>query len=162
MHLPFALLELFLPTKCSSSYCPSYAVLILFMANESIVKLCPAQQHVLDSLLKALPIGSIFRMWSGVGRGKTTVLKELHKQTGGAFLGMTDFVAAASLKHPSALEETLYNLVLDALKGHAVVILDDLHLLDLAGGGCHFYPRAGYLNSAIMGLCTYALEADES
>jgi hypothetical protein len=67
----------------------------------------------LDSLLKGLQIGSIFRLSGGVGRGKTTVLKEVHKQIGGAFLGMTDFVAAASLKHPLALEETLYNLVLD-------------------------------------------------
>jgi transitional endoplasmic reticulum ATPase len=115
---------------------------------------------LLDALLKGLPIGSIFRLWGGVGRGKTTVLKQLHQHTGGAFLGMTDFVAAASLKHPLALEETLYNLVLDALRTHPVVILDDLHLLDLFSSGCHFYPRAGYFNSVIMGLCSYALESD--
>jgi hypothetical protein len=40
---------------------------------------------------------------------------------------MTDFVAAASQKHPMALEETLYNLVLDVLEANPVVILDDLH-----------------------------------
>lgn len=130
------------------------------MPNHSKIQLCPAQQSVLDSLLKGLRIGSIFRVWGGVGRGKTTVLKEAHKQTGGAFLGMMDFAAASSLKHPLALEETLYNLVLDALKAHPVVILDDLHLLDLFSAGCHFYPRCGYLNSVLMGLCAYALEAD--
>jgi transitional endoplasmic reticulum ATPase len=130
------------------------------MANKSTVQLCPAQQSVLDSLLKGLQIGSIFRLWGGVGRGKTTVLRELHKQTGGAFLGMTDFVAAASLKHPLALEETLYNLVLDVLEANPVVILDDLHLLDLYSGGCHFYPRSGYFNAVMTGLCTYALESD--
>ena len=27
-------------------------------------------------------------------------------------------------------------------------------------GGCHFYPRSGFLNSVVMGLCTYAPEAD--
>src|SRR5262249_48964628 len=130
------------------------------MANKSTIQLCPAQLSVLESLLKGLPIGSIFRVWGEVGRGKSTVLREVHKQTGGAFLGMKDFAAASSLKHPMALEETLYNLVLDALKAHPVVILDDLHLLDLFSSGCHFYPRAGYLNSVLMGLCTYALEAD--
>jgi transitional endoplasmic reticulum ATPase len=130
------------------------------MANKSSVQLCPAQQSVLDSLLKGLQIGSIFRLWGGVGRGKTTLLRELHKQTGGAFLGMTDFVAAASLKHPLALEETLYNLVLDVLEANPVVILDDLHLLDLYSAGCHFYPRSGYFNAVITGLCTYALESD--
>jgi len=130
------------------------------MPNNSKIQLCPAQKSVLESLLKGLNIGSIFRVWGGVGRGKTTVLKEVHRQTEGAFLGMKDFVAASCLKHPMALEETLYNLVLDALKAHPVVILDDLHLLDLYSAGCHFYPRSGYLNSVMMGLCTYALEAD--
>ena len=113
------------------------------MPNNSKIQLCPAQQSVLESLLKGLPIGSIFRVWGGIGRGKTTVTKEVQKQTGGAFLGMEDFVAASSLKHPMALEETLYNLVLAALKAHPVVILDDLHLLDLFSAGCHFYPRSG-------------------
>jgi ATP-dependent 26S proteasome regulatory subunit len=130
------------------------------MPNNASGQLCPAQQNALASLLKGLPIGSIFRVWGGVGRGKTTVLKEVHQQTGGAFLGMKDFAAASSLAHPMALEETLYNLVLDALKAHPVVILDDLHLLDLYHAGCHFYPRSGYLNSVLMGLCSYALEAD--
>jgi len=130
------------------------------MSNNSKIQLCPAQKDVLDSLLRGLQVGSIFRVWGGVGRGKSTVLKEVHKQTGGALLGMKDFVDASSQKHPLALEETLYNLVLDALKAHPVVILDDLHLLDLYHAGCHFYPRSGYLNSVIMGLCNYALEAD--
>jgi ATP-dependent 26S proteasome regulatory subunit len=130
------------------------------MPNASNVQLCPAQQAALDSLLKGLEIGSIFRLWGGVGRGKTTLLKEVHKQRGGAFLGMTDFVNAASSKDPMALEETCYELVLEALKHHQVVILDDLHLVDLYGGGCHFYPRGGYFNAVITGLCTYALESD--
>jgi ATP-dependent 26S proteasome regulatory subunit len=73
---------------------------------------------------------------------------------------MQDFVEASSQKHPMALEETLYNLALDALKKHPVVILDDLHLLDLFSSGCHFYPRSGYFNSVLTGLCTYTLEAD--
>jgi len=130
------------------------------MANTSNVQLCPAQQATLDSLLKGLEIGTIFRLSGGVGRGKTTVLKEVHKRIGGAFLGMTDFVEAASTKDPLALEETLYNLVLEALRHNPVVILDDLHLLDLYSAGCHFYPRAGYFNAVITGLCTYTLESD--
>jgi len=148
-----------LPTRDYPRYHLARSFLIVFMQDKSKIQLCPAQQGSLDLLLKGLPIGSIFRLWGGVGRGKTTVLKELHHQTGGAFLRMTDFATAASLKHPMALEETLYNLVLDALKANPVVILDDLHLVDLFSGGCHFYPRAGYMNSVIMGLCTYALES---
>jgi len=130
------------------------------MKTTSTVQLSPAQQSSFDSLLRGLEIGSIFRVWGGVGRGKTTLLKEVHKKVGGAFLGMKDFVDASSTKHPMALEETLYNLVIDALKSHPVVILDDLHLLDLYSSGCHFYPRSGFLNAAITGICSYALEMD--
>ena len=130
------------------------------MTKTTKIQLCPVQQAALESLLGGLKIGSIFRVWGGVGRGKSTVLKEVHKQAGGALLGMKDFVGASSDKHPLALEETLYNLVLDALKAHPVVIVDDFHLLDLYHAGCHFYPRSGYLNSVIMALCNYALEAD--
>lgn len=130
------------------------------MTDNYAVKLCPAQQAALELFFKGLPIGSIFRVWGGVGRGKTTILREIHRQTGGAFLGMKDFLDASSRAHPLALEETLYHLVLNALKAHPVVILDDLHLLDLYSAGCHFYPRSGYLNSVLMGLCAYALEMD--
>src|SRR5262249_28837505 len=58
-----------------------------------------------------------------------------------------------------ALEETLYHVIFNALQSHPVVLVDDLHLLDLYSAGCHFYPRSGYFNSIMMGLCTYALEA---
>src|SRR5205085_8475459 len=86
-------------------------------------------------------------------------LKNLHKQIGGVFLNMKNFVDASAKNHPLALEETLYQLLFDALKSHPVVIVDDVHLVDLSSAGCHFYPRSGYFNTIMMGLCSYALEA---
>src|SRR5438552_3122047 len=129
------------------------------MSNPSIIQLCPEQRRTFNSLSAGLQTGSILRLWGGVGRGKTTILKELNKQVGGVFLNMKDFVEASAKNHPLALEETLYQLVFDALKSHSAVIVDDVHLVDLHSGGCHFYPRSGYFNSIMMGLCTYALEA---
>src|SRR5258708_32084576 len=129
------------------------------MPNQSAKKLCPAQKRAFDSLSAGIEVGAIHRLWGGIGRGKTTVLRELHKQVGGGFLNMKDFVEASSGKHPLALEETLYQLIVDTLKAHPLVIVDDVHLLDLFSAGCHFYPRSGYFNSIMMGLCTYALEA---
>jgi transitional endoplasmic reticulum ATPase len=126
---------------------------------ESQVQLCPAQQRAFDSLSAGVQLGSILRLRGGCGRGKTTILKKLHKEVGGAFLNMRDFVEASAKNHPLALEETLYRLLLDALSSHPLVIMDDVHLLDLFSSGCHFYPRSGYFNSIMMGLCTYALEA---
>jgi ATP-dependent 26S proteasome regulatory subunit len=129
------------------------------MSTNAVMELCPAQKRALESLLRGLPIGSIFRVWGGVGRGKSTLLREVQQQTGGALLGMKEFMNASNPRHPMALEETLHGLVLEALKLHPVVIVDDVHLLDL-GAGCHFYPRSGYLNAVMMSLCGYALAAD--
>src|SRR5258705_9452610 len=129
------------------------------MSSSSKVQLCPAQKRAFESLLAGVEIGSILRPWGGTGRGKTTILRELHRKTGGAFINMKDFVEASSAKHPMALEETLYQLIMEALKTNPMVIVDDVHLLDLYSAGCHFYPRSGYFNSIMMALCTYALEA---
>jgi len=125
------------------------------------LELCPAQQRTFDHLTAGLEIGSILRAWGGVGRGKTTVLRKLHREIGGTFLSMKDFVEASAKAHPMALEETLYQLVFEALKSNSVVIVDDVHLIDLHSGGCHFYPRSGYFNSIMMGLCSFALETDK-
>ncbi len=130
------------------------------MASSS-VELCPAQKRAFDNLSTGLQIGSILRLWSGTGRGKTTILRKIHRQIGGVFFNTKDFVEASSTKHPMALEETVYQVLMDALKGNSLVIVDDLHLLDLFSGGCHFYPRSGYFNTAMMALCTYALEANK-
>ena len=129
------------------------------MSDQENVHLCPAQKRAFDSLLAGVQVGSILRVWGGTGRGKTTVLRELHKQAGGGFLNMKEFVEASATRHPLALEETLYRLIMDALNAHSLVIVDDVHLLDLFSAGCHFYPRGGYFNSIMMGLCTYALES---
>src|SRR3954471_15307789 len=125
-------------------------------------QLYPAQKRAFDSLQSGIQVGSILRVWGGTGRGKTTILRELHQQTGGAFINMKDFVEASATKHPLALEETLYHLILEALKANPLVIVDDVHLLDLYTNGCHFYPRSGYFNSIMMGLCTYTLEAKKT
>ena len=128
------------------------------MPDHSVIQLCPAQKRAFDAISGGLQAGTVFRLWGGLGRGKTTVLRRLHERIGGAFLNMRDFVEASANSHPLALEETLYRLVLEALRAHPTVILDDVHLLDLYSAGCHFYPRSGYFNAIMTGLCTYANE----
>src|SRR6185503_9136046 len=114
------------------------------------VSLSPAQQRAFDSISAGLKVGSILRLWGGLGRGKTTILRELHKQTGGAFISVKDFVDASVKNHPMALEETVHQVIFEAFKAHPVVMVDDIHLLDLFSGGCHFYPRTGYFNAVMM------------
>jgi hypothetical protein len=53
-------------------------------STNSSVTFCPAQKRAYEDLLAGLEIGSILRLCGGVGRGKTTVLTQVHQKTGGA------------------------------------------------------------------------------
>jgi ATP-dependent 26S proteasome regulatory subunit len=121
--------------------------------------LCPAQQHAFDALSSALPDGHVFVLSGGVGTGKTTVLRALHRKTGGAFLNMRDLLDAMRPRHPLALEETFERLVLDALAANDVVIVDDLHLLTNLDMGCGSYPRTGFQQAPLTNLAVHAVES---
>jgi AAA+ superfamily predicted ATPase len=123
------------------------------------IRLCPAQQTAFDGLVATLPHNHILVLSGVTGMGKTTVLRALHRQVGGAFLNMKDIIGAHQGRHPLALEETFSGLVMDALTAHDHVIVDDLHLLAEVVTGCGAYPRAGFLNAPLTVLTTYAVEA---
>src|SRR5947207_4594445 len=89
------------------------------------IQLCPAQQRAYDGLLHALPVGNVFVLSGDTGSGKTTVLREVHGATGGAFLTLSDFVNAMRSRHPLALEETFFQMVMDAFGANKCVLVDD-------------------------------------
>ncbi len=70
------------------------------MLNHQNTSLCPAQKRAFEALWAGLSVGTIFRLTGGVGRGKTTVLKELHRRRGGAFLNVQDFIEASAKNNP--------------------------------------------------------------
>ena len=121
--------------------------------------LCPTQQHTFDRLSSALAHGHVFVVSGDAGMGKTTVLRTLHRQVGGAFLTIKDLVDALRPRHPLAIEETFEELVMSALLGHDHVIVDDLQLVADVVGGCNSYPRSGFLNGPLTALASYASEA---
>jgi transitional endoplasmic reticulum ATPase len=125
------------------------------MAN----KLSPAQQRAFDSLTNTLAVGNVFVLYGGAGTGKTTVLRAVHSANGGVLINMKDLIDAMRHKHPLALEETFEWMMMKALGVHDVVILDDLHLLNIVTCGGGFYPRLGFLNAPLTTLCVYAAEA---
>jgi ATP-dependent 26S proteasome regulatory subunit len=128
----------------------------------SSIQLCPSQQKALDGLRSGVGIGPVMKFWGGAGSGKTTVLREFHRESGGGFLNMRHFVEASTEQHPMAMEETFYRVVLVALKANETVIVDDLHLLASVVSGCHFYPRSGFLEMPVKALCTYAADAGKT
>jgi SpoVK/Ycf46/Vps4 family AAA+-type ATPase len=121
--------------------------------------LCPAQQQAFDRLQQLLPLGNVFLLSGGTGRGRTTVLQQLHAHHGGAVLALKDFFHALRSRHPYALEETFEQLVLEALFHHQTVCVDDLDILyRVIGGGCGFYQRSGLVNGPLATLATYAAQ----
>ena len=122
--------------------------------------LSPTQRDAYDRLVAALPAGNIFELRSKPGRGRSTILSLIHAAKGGAFLTVRDFVECLDKRHPLALEEALYEVLLDALREHDCVIVDDFHVATaVTRGGCSFYPRNGLLNAPMTVVAAYASAA---
>lgn len=109
-------------------------------------KLTPKQQQVFDGISAIKDFTNILVCSGEKGSGKTTVLRALHEQTGGAFLAMGDILPSMLISHPLNLEDQFADLIINALNEHNTVYVDDLHLVMNAVGICnHFYPRSGYI-----------------
>src|SRR5947207_1205532 len=121
--------------------------------------LCPAQQTAFDALTAALADGNVFVLSGGTGQGKTTVLRAVHRQTGGAYLAARDFLDAMRSRHPLAIEEAFEEIVLAALQANDFVVVDDLNLITDVVGGCGAYPRAGLINAPLTTVSVYAAQA---
>jgi ABC-type phosphonate transport system ATPase subunit len=93
------------------------------------LKFSPAQQEAFDDLSRLLTIGSVFVLYGDIGSGKSTVLGEIHRQIGGAFLSVRNFVEAMRDRHPLAMEETFEHMVMEAISANDAVIVDDLNLM---------------------------------
>ncbi len=122
------------------------------------VRLSPSQQRGYDELRRLLPLGNVFVLAGNDGVGRTAVLRELHREVGGAWLNMQDFTSALRQRDPAALEETFEQIVLDALEAHDTVIVDDLRMLSNVTSH-HFYPRYGLLDAPLTTLTSYATDS---
>lgn len=122
--------------------------------------LSPGQRPVYDWFSKALNFGNIFHCWGQPGRGRTTILKCLQEQLGGRLINIRNFVEQAQDRHPLALEDALYALLIDALENSPCVVVDDIHLATAALGDCNtFYPRSGYLDAPMSAIAAYVIES---
>jgi ATP-dependent 26S proteasome regulatory subunit len=122
------------------------------------VQLSPSQQQGYDELRRLFPLGNVFVLAGNDGVGRTTVLRRLHHEVGGAFVNMKDFMSALRQHSPAALEETFEQIVLQALESHDIVIVDDLRLLTNVTAH-HFYPRYSLLDAPLTTLTSFAADA---
>lgn len=125
---------------------------------QSEAPLTPAQASAHVRLKEALRVGNFVGLIGGPGMGKSTLLRRLHAEVGGAFIEITDLVHTLRNEHPLAIEESYERVLLDALADHSTVFVDDFHLFMNVVGECrHFYPRAGLADAALTAALSYAL-----
>ncbi len=127
--------------------------------NNYDILLTPAQTQARALLERGLQVGNVCAISGDPGSGKTTVLAQLHREIGGAFLSVSDLIDASSKRHPLSLEEMLFDVVLPALKQHDTVIVDDFHVLQAAAGTNCSSPRAGWLEAPALALSDYAIRS---
>jgi transitional endoplasmic reticulum ATPase len=122
-----------------------------------MIKLIPAQEAAHQLLQYASNAGSLLLLSSPPGRGRTTILRKLHEETGGGFITAKNFIETSSERHPLSLEETLYTTVITSLRSNEIVYVDDIDLIHEATSSCHFYPRGSYVETALLELSDAAL-----
>src|SRR5688500_16632633 len=122
------------------------------MAMQPVRRLTPTQQRAFDTLDTAATATGIVELRCSTGMGRTTLLRRLHSERGGSFLGVGAILEAMEHVHPLALEETVYRRLVDELSKHDVVILDDMQHLMLVAMGCGAYPRGQYFVTTLTAL----------
>ena len=127
-----------------------------------MAKLSPAQQSSYDRLEKSLTVGSFVVVHGKEGRGKTTILKQLHSDRESKFLDTREYVDALSLKDPFQLEEVLEAMLRQAMAESELVIMDDIHLIYNVICGCGYsdpYQRKKFVEAVFENLCNYFLDS---
>lgn len=115
--------------------------------------LIPAQKTARDGILAGLQIDNVAVLRGDEGSGKTTVLRDLHGQIGGAFLDARALVERLAQEHPLAIEEALTKMLREALETADAVTVDDLHLITaVLDNSCVSYPREGLVNVPLTAI----------
>src|SRR5262249_3453044 len=118
---------------------------------EKRVTLAPAQRIAAAGLVKAASTSSLLVLKSAAGMGRTSVLRQVHQNVGGSFVGARQFMSRLNNRAPEAIEEAFLEMAERALRFRRVAIIDDLHLVrDVAQS--FEYPRTNLLNAALTAL----------
>ena len=124
---------------------------IMRQTTESI-RLCPQQTEALDFLIGWREQTPVLHVSSETGFGKTEVLKEFQRQTGAHWLDVRPFVADVAARHPMAMQDSMWQLLMLAIENHSSVIVDDFNLFFDYATGCSRSPRGSYHETVAKAL----------
>lgn len=113
--------------------------------------LTASQNNVAAALASGLAAADVNVLRVASGMGRTTILRSVHAQTGGAFLVARQFLNLLSKRAPNSLEETFLELLSETLNTAAVLFVDDLHLL-LEVVTHYNYARTNLMNAVMTAL----------
>jgi len=130
-----------------------------FRAGGVAISLSPTQHSAFQSAIRALDRQSILVLWGDGGRGKSSVLRELHAHLGGGLVQAADVVERVREGHPLALEEGFLAGVLKSLASHDIVFVDDMESIVEPLQNCHSNPRCGWFSAVAMSLVAHVLRS---
>jgi ATP-dependent 26S proteasome regulatory subunit len=104
------------------------------------VVLSPSQRKAAEGVMSGLSRGEYSVLQDHGSDGKTTVLNYVHRQLGGVLIGVRQFLSSLASREPAAIEEAFLDLLDEHVNQHALLIVDDLHLVQDVVGDCN-YPR---------------------
>lgn len=123
------------------------------------ITLSPSQQQAYSQILQYQSLSPILILGGNSGSGKTLVIQALHQNLGGTLVTLQPLVERMADRHPLGLEEMVYEVILEALQNHDVVLIDDFHLIAGVLLHSHSYPRSGWFNAALSTIAAYVMES---
>lgn len=84
------------------------------------------------------------------------MMRAIQAERGGVFLDMAAYLDRLGDADPMALEETLHQVLMDALRRSDVVLVDDLNLVNDVVCCSHSYPKRELLFAPLEVACAYA------
>ena len=120
------------------------------------MKLSPSQERAVEALRHDWPDTDAFVLSAPYGLGRSTMLQAVQKERGGIVLDMASYLERLTEAEPLALEETLHQMLMAALRENDVVLVDDLHLLNSVVCCNSFYPKKDFLNAPLEVAAAFA------
>lgn len=84
--------------------------------------------------------------------GRSTVARALAREFNAEIFSAAEFLESMKDAHPLQLEERLVGAILSPLRERKAVVVDDFDATQFMAGGCHTYPRSGYLDAGMRTL----------